>query len=509
MRTVWRPGEDVLPPVIPRGDEGMVSAVVRRNPTRASVTSLQRVRPPRSNSDPPPASYEPPQQSPRTSQTSSPTSPRLLSRLLSTSPEDLPTPMHFHLPTRPRPRSPPTRRPIHDQDHRHSTSISTTGGVPTSSVLGILQRGSEAVIITCDGCSRRLDNSVHLECSNCPLFHLCLRCFRAGRTCPSTSHHLTRQRLIASWPRRYLQVGVFCDVCDSWLDEDRNGGARVDAMWWRCDTCNDGKGWSLCTRCVQRGWNCTHELEVWTNSRTSNSPSSGLIRGPRSERAGFFPAPLQPLSSSPREPPTQDELHLHALGYHPWIWMQYSSMCTLCKLPLCPPNTWLHCFACPEDHGDLCSTCFYNLHRTFPSPTRGLHSFYLCPRGHPMSVLAQPGKPVLHRGVFAHAPKPRAPEWIVPAATGALSIASGHSGGGSSGGRAAVAVRGHWPDEAEAGEGEDRKWGRGQWLCFPRGAEVLDVVAAFEQDERESVEWCWGSYAGVGGLFPGACVMFV
>ena len=130
-----------------------------------------------------------------------------------------------------------------------------------------------------------------------------------------------------------------------------------------------------------------------------------------------------------------------------------------------------------------------------------------------MSVLAQPGKLVLHRGVFAHAPKPRAPEWIVPiaASVGTMSISSGHSGGGggSGGGRAAVAVRAHWPEEGDAGEEGERRWGAGQWLCFPRGAEVLDVVVAFGGEGGEGVEWCWGSYAGVGGLFPGECVVFV
>jgi len=107
-----------------------------------------------------------------------------------------------------------------------------------------------------------------------------------------------------------------------------------------------------------------------------------------------------------------------------------------------------------------------------------------------MGVLAQHGKRVLHRGVFAHAPRPRAPEWI--------------RGGGSG---KAVAVRGHWPEEEDAPrDGDDtRKWGRGQWLCFPAGAEVLDVVSAFVSEDGR-VEWFWGSYSGVGGLFPGEYV---
>lgn len=58
--------------------------------------------------------------------------------------------------------------------------------------------------------------------------------------------------------------------------------------------------------------------------------------------------------------------------------------------------------------------------------------------------------------------------------------------------------RGGWRWE-EREERERRKWGRGQWLCFPRGAEVVDVVVAFCEGGRE---WCWGSYSGVGGLFP-------
>jgi hypothetical protein len=114
-----------------------------------------------------------------------------------------------------------------------------------------------------------------------------------------------------------------------------------------------------------------------------------------------------------------------------------------------------------------------------------------------MGIVAQPGKRVLHKGVFAHAPKPRAPEWTVGRGEEAMQ---------------AVAVRGHWPeeeDEDDQGENSERKWGRGQWLCFPKGAEVLDVVRAFAGDDGGGVEWFWGSYSGVGGLFPGEFVRFV
>jgi hypothetical protein len=116
-----------------------------------------------------------------------------------------------------------------------------------------------------------------------------------------------------------------------------------------------------------------------------------------------------------------------------------------------------------------------------------------------MGIVAQPGKHVLHKGVFAHAPKPRAPEWTVGASGGEEAMR-------------AVAVRGHWPEEEEEhdqGESSERKWGRGQWLCFPKGAEVLDVVRAFAGDDGGGVEWFWGSYSGVGGLFPGEFVRFV
>ena len=172
-----------------------------------------------------------------------------------------------------------------------------------------------------------------------------------------------------------------------------------------------------------------------------------------------------------------------------------------------------------------------------------------------MAVLARPRQYVLHRGVFAHAPRPRPPEWLR-----VLGRAPGR----------AVALRGHWPEEGDddddydggggggggggsgaggggnagggggsaggggggggdmerggdgsgggggggaAGNGEEgmvdrgRKWGRGQWLCFPPGAELLDVVSAFEESRGGgTVEWCWGSYCGVGGLFPRDCV---
>ncbi|KAA8906707.1 hypothetical protein FN846DRAFT_812117 [Sphaerosporella brunnea] len=403
--------------------------------------------------------------------------PRLLARLLSPPPEH---PVLLHSP-RSRPRS-PTVAPVSTRRHDRLPPSPST---PPSSVLEILQRGTPRIIITCDHCSRRLDSSVHVECFDCPLFHLCLRCYRAGHSCSSPDHYLVRQRLIESWPRRYLQVGVFCDVCDSWLDEARNGGTRVDAMFWRCTTCNDGRGWALCTRCVQKGWNCTHQLEMWTNDRTASSMT--LVRG------------CIRIPPSSQLPEGSDELFT-SRGYVPFLFRSIATpACTICKLAISPPNTqWLHCFGCVDGQADLCTTCFYNLHRTFPSPARGMHCFYVCPRGHSMGIIAQPGKKVLHKGVFAHAPKPRPPEWTV---------------GGRGEEMQAVAIRGHWPEEEEdeGAEGEvyTRKWGRGQWLCFPKGAEILDVVRAFAVDDGGGVEWFWGSYSGVGGLFPGEYVRFV
>ncbi|KAF8244893.1 hypothetical protein K440DRAFT_663189 [Wilcoxina mikolae CBS 423.85] len=477
MRGVWKPGQDVLPATVILGDEVVERRILRPPPM------LQRVRAPRSNSDPPPSPHD--RQlllSPRVERTPpprTPTSPRLPLTRPPPPPGEAILPLPYHHPPRHRPRSPPpqtlpARRPS------LPPPVSSTSSL--ASVLEILQHGTSPIIITCDHCCRRLDSSAHHECSGgCRLFHLCLRCFRAGQTCPSPQHPLTRQQLISSWPRRYLQVGIFCDVCDTWLDEDRNSIARCDSMFWCCKTCNDGAGWNFCTRCIARGWNCTHELEVWTNSRSSATQTQGgtLIRGIPSAAPLGIPSPEDALLS---------------LGYHPWLWTDYATICTLCKLEISPPRDtqWLHCYGCPSGHGDLCTTCFYNLHRTFPSPSRGMHSFYLCPRGHAMAVLAQPGKKVLHRGVFAHAPKPRAPEWLR----------------GRRGVRA-VALRGHWPEEQEGEEGVEgeRKWGRGQWLCFPKDAELLDVVVAFEEPMGE-VEWCWGSYAGVGGLFPRVYVDF-
>jgi hypothetical protein len=445
------------------------------------------------------------------------TSPRLLARLLSPPPEELPctvspnsrTSIQPRLSPRPAitPRSRSPSLPISLPLQSSSFDVSSPTSIP-SSVLEILQRSQERIIITCDHCHLRLDTSIYLECAGCPLFHLCLRCYRSGHTCPAPAserymHYLTRQKLIASWPRRYIQVGIFCDVCDLWIDEDRNNTARMTSMFWHCEICNKGC-WCLCVGCVQRGWNCTHELVLYTNNRLSSSassstpsPSSSLIRGGNIGRAtseGRFQ--VEPFSS---------QEVLREMGYFLWNWSNYSAVCTLCKLSIHSPNTWLHCFGCPETlGGDLCTTCFYNLHRTFPSQSRSLHSFFVCPRGHPTTVLAQPGKNVIHRGVFAHAPKPRPPEWITARLGGGGEVIA-HA-------KSATAVKGHWPEECDDnGEcQEGRKWGRGQWLCFPEAAEILDVVTAFSEQGGSGgvMEWCWGSYAGVGGLFPRDFVRF-
>ncbi|KAI5803684.1 hypothetical protein EDC01DRAFT_644216 [Geopyxis carbonaria] len=483
-REVWKPGEPVLPWRAEEGREERMAPLDGVLMQRAGGREVETAQELQRATSPIRDAGEQVFQGPRRGSVPAlplPPSPQPTRTRHSVSPR----PSHTHTPSLNRHLSapiPPVRTP-------------SAPPPPPTSLLTLLQHSSQTrPILTCDICHARLDTSVHLECGTCTLFHLCTRCHRSGRTCPH-SHPLHRQKLTPAWPRPQLAVGIFCDVCDAWCDEDRNGATKSAAMFWHCRTCNDGR-WTYCMRCVARSWTCTHELTLWSNSRHTPSPPS--------TRRGGAPAPHLPAL-----PP---ETLLLALGYAPWTWATDEGpnsnsgpgfggrICTLCTLPIAPTSSYTHCFAPHCCGGPVCTTCYYNRFRTFPSAARAAHSLLRCPAsGIAMALLAHPGRAVLHRGVFAHGVRPRRPEWIAAGAGGL----GGVGGTGVLRGAVGEAVRAHWPEEVVLADGGGRAWGRGQWLCFPKGAEVLDVVTAFEV---EGERWCWGSYAGVGGLFPGACV---
>ena len=473
LREIWKPGDRVLPEPLPEVlDEAadMMEAPRRRPPVApgdAAGHAEQRARAPSLQLT---TSYS--------GAHSLPSSP------LSIAPQRRSaSPLHAALSQvfpRPRtawsvsnPNTPPTLHtpppPSHsprDPAPRIHRAPSTHPPTPPATVLQMLSRSTPTtqIHITCDTCSVRLDTSVHHECLVCTLFHQCLRC---AKTHPHT-HPTTKQTLTPSWPRRHLNTGIFCVLCSTWCDEDRSTPTpRPNSLFWHCNICNAGEGWEFCSLCVQKGWVCTHTLTLYTNTRTRTS-DSGLLRGART------PAVHPDLSS---------------LGYTPVRWEEALPACAVCALDIPAHATWVHCIPCALA---VCTTCFYNTHRAFPSASRALHRFLPCTSPHPPAgVLAASGKAITHCAVGAQgAPRPRMPEWIAddgPRARG-------------------LALAANWPDEM-GGEGMvvgERGWGRlGQWLSFPQAAEVSDVVVAFVEGQRE---WCWGSYCGVGGLFLRECV---
>ncbi|KAF8242202.1 hypothetical protein K440DRAFT_664908 [Wilcoxina mikolae CBS 423.85] len=186
------------------------------------------------------------------------------------------------------------------------------------------------VNIKCDSCGKHLDTALHYECTVCSLFHLCISCHRLGKTCPA-SHRLIPQKQILTHPTPYLQTGLFCSICDSWIDESRNfrtGGTLALCFFWHCSGgCNDGK-WNYCLRCVRRGHCCDHKLLLYTNNR---SLETGVIRGTPASAADL------PLSTTHER------------------WQYYKADCDICHQRV--QNWWFHCPDCPDGEYDVCTSC--------------------------------------------------------------------------------------------------------------------------------------------------------
>lgn len=78
----------------------------------------------------------------------------------------------------------------------------------------------------------------------------------------------------------------------------------------------------------------------------------------------------------------------------------------------------------------------------------------------------------------------------------------------------AMAIRASWPEEqfgsSDAGD-YSRRWGRGEWLCFPKGAMINQVANGFSSTitNGPTIEYVWGTYCGVGGFFEKSCIIFV
>ncbi|TGZ81941.1 hypothetical protein EX30DRAFT_371142 [Ascodesmis nigricans] len=372
--------------------------------------------------------------------------------------------------------------------------------------------------ITCNGCSASIGTNLHYECAACVMFHFCAPCYNSSRRCPSSvsdpRHVLLPQRatITVSEPRPHIQTGIFCSVCEEWCDEDRDERtAAQDSFFWQCEGCNDGH-WVYCQSCLVRGMACSHPLVLWTNSRGSaavrtqrmTTRTSSATPSSSSSLAIITPAAASQIVFGP--PKETITAHLPASmgpGFS-WLdirgymrWPHYRLICDVCHHTIQSWNSWLHCERCDNGGWDVCHNCTFFLPDLPGEPSASSSSSTnfrssssiahprganrLCHNYHPLSVFCLSQSPAtgltlktLHRpplqgiDAFPVAASPR---------------------------KYAVAVQHCWNAE----KAEDRKWGGGHQLCFPKGAKIDEVVRASEDG---GVVWWWGRFAGVGGIFP-------
>jgi len=329
-----------------------------------------------------------------------------------------------------------------------------------NTVACVIATGARADI-TCDSCAKSLDTELHYECMTCRLYHLCSLCYKRGKRCPAR-HRMRPQKQVIDGVVPHLEVGLFCSVCDEWVDAPREPGNQlVNCFFWKCaGSCNDGD-WHYCLRCVRRGNCCNHELRLYTNNRPAE-PAQAIVRG----------------VADTGEPGNHS---LERRGYTHW-W-QNSARCNVCQRNVISVNvsTWFHCVECDDGQFDVCSNCVEHHRELLPE-------YGFCPRRHGMYLLTV--SDVLSATSFSAGGNLRIvvrPELAPPEICRVDSPP-----------HAAVAVAPNWSDDDEA-------------LQFPVGAEIRDVRVAFsapnEQAGRDDI-WYWGTYCGRGGMFEGNLVAF-
>jgi hypothetical protein len=168
---------------------------------------------------------------------------------------------------------------------------------------------------------------------------------------------------------------------------------------------------------------------------------------------------------------------LHARQY---ILYTYSAKCDICSAFIPQDETWFHCGMCADGQLDVCHNCYL-----FLDDCR-------CPSGHQMAAMKMSGGSLM----TLIRPYIQPPE-----------MCNGRE-------HVAMAIRASWPEEqfgsSDAGD-YSRRWGRGEWLCFPKGAMINQVANGFSSTitNGPTIEYVWGTYCGVGGFFEKSCIIFV
>ncbi|KAL1880693.1 hypothetical protein Daus18300_001307 [Diaporthe australafricana] len=388
--------------------------------------------------------------------------------------------------------------------------------------------------ITCDRCRRdHIEYELHYNCGECNggNYNLCLDCYRQGKGClhwlgfgyaafnrwerlrisdPSlpephklmASRFLPPTAMVASaaedrkaWstedPYERLQSGTFCALCLAWSNE----------CYWRCDVCNEGD-WGFCNECVNQGRCCTHSLLPLAHHFALRSPGS-LPPSPRS--------PSRPSSATMM-------VGLNATSIGPFKVMTFITTCDVCRMPIAPTQSRLHCFTCvssivpdsrPGDY-DICSQCYESLTSNGGiSPENGPSGWRRCLQGHRMVVVgfrdgnggqkrytvhdlvggrrlqveAVPNEPDLQKWLWYEGDEKR--ERLVAKEVDHTIDESDTS----------------FPPDGGFGLKASARWawypapGNNDELLFPKGAEITEI-------EDANGEWFHGTYMGSKGLFP-------
>ncbi|KAF3770124.1 hypothetical protein M406DRAFT_247679 [Cryphonectria parasitica EP155] len=396
--------------------------------------------------------------------------------------------------------------------------------------------------ITCDRCAKEdIQYELHYNCAKCHDGHwnICLTCYRLGKGClhwfgfgyggfnkwerqrivqPSLPepHKLLASRFVQpaamirspdnnkqAWssedPYERLQSGTFCALCLSWTND----------CYWRCDTCNDGD-WGFCNDCVNQGRSCTHALLPLVHQQVAQQTVS--------------PPPSPHSPSHPSSATMMVGLNATSIG--PFKVLTFITTCDVCRSPIPPTQSRLHCFECvsslvsdsrPGDY-DICEGCYDDLVNDGAiSPENGSAGWRRCPQGHRMvivgfqegksgqkryvvrdlvggrrlSVEDVPNDTEMQRWIWYEADAKRerlvARDVSQTATQGSASSELFPPDGGF--GWKAVARWAWYPAETATDE-----------LMFPKGAGVSEI-------EDANGEWYHGVYMGNKGLFPAPYVV--
>lgn len=351
--------------------------------------------------------------------------------------------------------------------------------------------------VSCSHCNKRVDYATRYRCSECDVI-TCRQCDRLEKGCRESTGHIQTLERLQLTPTRYIQTGIFCDICDTWCDDSRPGEG-ANSYFWSCGDCNNGR-WELCLMCVSKGNCCSHELHLYRKTRHPSRSDS------TSRNASSLASRLEGLNIADRD------TRLDTLGYARW--KSFNVTCDHCHESIPHSHSYLHCTACSNGQWDICMTCW-----TASPEASGDYdgddddddgTVFRCSAGHKMLLLSQTGKVGTHKLILDVPHDP--PDYV------SKMPCKGHGQrNGTTGARDAVALKSHWPDPQNmtdgtvyrAGTPGERPWDSGGLLAFPEKAAISDVWVAFTEGEgSQLVEYLWGWYAGIGGLFPRDCVRF-